>query len=83
MNDDNTYSRLPVRVTHISGHCSVWSAMHCQRNRAPYPDLSGHVAKILFFSLASKAIFPTYNYLNIIPSHGPLALEDLLKFLLK
>ncbi len=59
--------------------------IHCQRNKAPYLDLPGHVANFLFFflSLASEAIFPTYNYLNTISSHGPLALEDLLKFLLQ
>ena len=58
--------------------------IHCQRNKAPYFDFPGHVANFLFFlSLASKAIFPIYNYLNTIPSHGPLALEDWLKLLLQ
>jgi hypothetical protein len=42
--------------------------MHCQRNKVPYPDLSGHVANCFFSSLASKAIFPTYNY----AMHNPI-----------
>ncbi len=57
--------------------------IHCQRNKAPYPDLPGHVANFFFLSPASKAIFPTYSYLNIIHSHGPLAPEDLLKPLMQ
>ena len=62
MNVDNTYSRLPVRVTHISGYCSVWSAIHCQRNKAPYLDLPGHVANFLFFSrLQAKLSSPHIN----------------------
>ncbi len=53
--------RLPVSAIHKSGHCSVLSALHCQRNRAPYRELSGYVAKILSLHLHVKLSSFTYS----------------------
>ncbi len=39
--------RLPVSAINKSGHCSALSALHCQRNRAPYLESSCYGAQIL------------------------------------
>ncbi len=54
----NVYLRLPVSVSHISGHYSILSALHCQRNRALHLELPGHVAEILSLLLQAKQ-FPS------------------------
>ncbi len=53
--------RLPVSATHKSGHCSALSALHCQRNRAPYLKPSVYVAKIFSLHLQAKRSSLTYS----------------------
>ncbi len=56
--------------------------IHCQRNKAPYLDLPGHVANFLFFPrLQAKLSSPHITILTITPFNGLLSLEDLLKLL--
>ncbi len=57
--------RLPASAIHKSGHCSVLSALHCQRNRAPYLEPSGHVAKILSLHMHAKHSSFTYSQAQI------------------
>ncbi len=53
--------RLPVSAIYKSGHCSVLSALYCQRNRAPHLEPLGYVAKIPSFHLHAKHSSFTYS----------------------
>ncbi len=53
--------RLPVSAINKSGHCSVLSALHCQRNRAPTSNPPATVHKYSLFIFYVKHTLSTYS----------------------
>ncbi len=59
--------RFPVSATHNSGHCSVLSALHCQRNRAPSSNPPAMSQKYSLFTCKQSILHSHIARIQMIP----------------